>query len=86
MRRRFAYTASRAAAFFFQLRAAAIRFRDVGPQVERRQIHQHLITVVPLVGDDLVDHRGLHRPSPSATASSSSAAAVTVSAIVVVSP
>jgi len=37
----------------------AIWFRDVCPQVECRQIHQHLIAVVALVGDDLVDHRGV---------------------------
>ena len=29
--------------------SAAIRFRDVAPQVEGRQIREHLITVVPLV-------------------------------------
>ena len=36
--------------------SAAIRFRDVAPQVEGRQIREHLITVVPLVRDDLVNH------------------------------
>ena len=51
--------------------AAAIRFRDVAPQVEGRQIREHLITVVPLVRDDLVNHprvvvshRGHSPPSP----------------------
>ena len=36
--------------------SAAIWFRDVAPQVEGRQIREHLITVVPLVRHDLVDH------------------------------
>ena len=35
----------------------AIWLGDVGAQVECRQVHEHLITVVPLVGDDLVDDR-----------------------------
>ena len=37
----------------------AIRFGDVRPQIERPQIHQHLIAVIPLVGHHLVDHRRL---------------------------
>ena len=36
--------------------SAAIRFRDVAPQVEGRQIRKHLVTVGPLVRHDLVDH------------------------------
>ena len=65
--------------------AAAIRFRDVAPQVEGRQIREHLITVVPLVRET----SSITPVSSSvtvATASKSSAAAVSVSAIVVVSP
>ena len=37
----------------------AIRLGDVRPQIERPQIHQHLIAVIPLVGHHLVDHRRL---------------------------
>ena len=44
---------------------AAIGLRDIGPQVECHEIHQRLITVVSLVGHDLVDDRrvpvGRHR-------------------------
>ena len=36
--------------------SATIRFRDVAPQVEGRQIREHLIAVVPVVRDDLVHH------------------------------
>ena len=32
---------------------------NVSAQVERRQVQEYLITVVPLVGDDLVDDRGV---------------------------
>ena len=35
----------------------AIRLGDVRPQIERPQIHQHLIAVIPLVGHRLGDHR-----------------------------
>ena len=38
---------------------AAIRFRDVGPQVEGRKIDQHLIAVIPLLGHHLIDHGGV---------------------------
>ena len=34
--------------------SAAIRFRDVAPQVEGRQIREHLITVVPVGGELLI--------------------------------
>ena len=37
---------------------APVRFGDVGPYVELRQIDERLIAVIPLVGDDLVDDRG----------------------------
>ena len=43
MRRRLAYTASRA----------------VAVRVQRRQIHQDLVAVIPLVGDDFLDHAGV---------------------------
>ncbi len=39
--------------------AAPIRFGDVGAQVERGQIDEQLIAVVPLVRHHLVDHCGL---------------------------
>ena len=43
MRRRLAYTASPA----------------VAVRVQRRQIHQDLVAVIPLVGDDFLDHAGV---------------------------
>jgi hypothetical protein len=65
--------------------STAIWLGDVGPHIESRQIHQHLIVVIPLS----VTTSSITAVSPSvaaATASKSSAAAITVSAIVVVSP
>ena len=66
--------------------SAAIRLRDVAPQVEGRKIREHLIAMVPLVRDDLVNHPHVSSSVTAATASKSSAAAVSVSATVVVSP
>ena len=38
---------------------AAVRLGNVGAEVEGRQIDEHPIAVVPLIGDHLVDDRGL---------------------------
>jgi hypothetical protein len=38
---------------------AAVRFRDVGAEVERGEIDEHLIAVIPLVGDDFLNHHGV---------------------------
>jgi hypothetical protein len=37
--------------------AAPIRFRNLRPEIEGRQIHQHLIAVIPPVRHDVVGHR-----------------------------
>lgn len=65
--------------------STALGLGDVGPHVERSQVHQHPLAVIPLVGHDVM-MPAVGRSVTAATASRSSAAAVTVSAIVVVSP
>ena len=39
--------------------SAAMGFGNVRAQVQRRQIHQDLVAVVPLVGDDFLGHAGV---------------------------
>ena len=39
--------------------SAALGFGNVRAQVQRRQIHQDLVAVIPLVGDDFLDHAGV---------------------------
>jgi len=63
---------------------STLRFGDVGPHPQGRQIDQRLIAVIPLVGDHSLDDReclvdSVRRPS-------CSAASGTASWIVVVSP
>ena len=39
--------------------SAALGFGNVRAQVQRRQIHQDLVAVIPLMGDDFLDHAGV---------------------------
>ena len=69
-----AYTGAWASGAFDQVAAPAIRLRDVGPDADGLEIDHRLITVIPLVGDDLFQR--LRRPStPTCAASTCSAAA-----------